>query len=140
MNKKELINRVVDVLKDNDVRKHIAAQKTVLHISDDSGNVSDFLIKKPERGLLFTNGDITEIINACIEVVEDAMKHGEEVYIHGFGSLSLNHRAATVTRHPDTGEVLNIDAHYVPKFSAGHDLKMAAKIYELSLEERGGEK
>lgn len=137
MNKKELITKVVEKLKEDDTRKHIAAQKTVLHISDDSGNESDFVIRKPERGLLFTSGDVTAIVNACMEAIGDALKNGEEVYVHGFGALSLNLRAATTAKHPETGEMHAIDAHYVPKFSCGQDLKMAAKLYELALKERG---
>ena len=136
MNKKDLINRTVDVLRENDVRKHVTAQKTVLHISDDHGNSSDFVVRKSERGLLFTIGDVSAIIDACLAVVEDAMKHGEDISIHGFGTLGVHHRAARQTKHPDTGEPVTINARYVPKFNFGNTLRMAAKVYELSLSDR----
>ncbi len=133
MNKKELINKVVDVLKDNDIRKPISAQKTTLHISDDNGNKSDFIIKKSERGLLFTTNDITSILDAFLAVIEDSLKHGEDITIHGFGSLGVKHRAARQTKHPDTGEVVDVDARYIPKFNYGNTLRMAAKVYEMSI-------
>ena len=140
MNKKELINKTVEVLRDNDIRKHISAQKTVLHISDDQGNQSDFVIRKSERGLLFTAGDVTAIIDACLAVIEDSLKHGEDVSIFGFGSLGLRHRAARQAKHPVTGDPVNINAGYVPKFNFGNTLKMAARVYEMSLHDRiGGE-
>lgn len=136
MNKKDLISKTVAILRENNIRKPTTAQKTVLHISDDYGNQSDFTIKKSDRGLLFTVSDVTAIIDACLAVVEDSVKHGEDISIHGFGTLSVQHRAARQAKHPDTGETVNIDARYVPKFSFGNTLRMAAKVYELSLSDR----
>lgn len=136
MNKKELIGKTVDVLRENNIRKPTSAQKTVLHISDDHGNQSDFVIKKSERGLLFTVNDVTAIVDACLAVIEDSIKHGEDVSIHGFGTLGVQHRAARQTKHPDTGETVTIAARFVPKFNFGNSLRMAAKVYELSLSDR----
>ena len=133
MNKKELIEKVTNVLQDNDVRKHVAAQKTTLHISDDSGNQSDFVVKKSSRGLLFTNKDVSTILDAVLAVVEDSLKRGEDISIHGFGTLGIHKRAARQTLHPTTGEQVKIDARYVPKFNFGNTLRMAAKVYEMSL-------
>lgn len=136
MNKKKLISKVVDVLSENNVRKPTRAQKTVLHISDDSGNQSDFVIKKSDGGLLFTANDVSAIVDACLAVIEDSIKHGEDVSIHGFGTLGVRYRAARQTKHPDTNEVVDIKARYVPKFSFGNSLRMAAKVYELSLPDK----
>ena len=138
MNKKDLIEKVVAVLQANDVRKNIASQKTTLHISDDYGNTSDFVIKKSDSGLLFTNRDVNFIVDALLAVVEDSLKHGEEVSIHGFGSLGVHKRAARQTLHPTTGEPVEVDERYVPKFNFGNTLRMAAKVYELSLEDARG--
>lgn len=136
MNKKDLISKTVDVLRENGIRKPVTAQKTVLHISDDYGNQSDFIVKKSDRGLLFTINDVTAIIDACLAVIEDSIKHGEDVSIHGFGTLGVHHRAARETKHPDTGETISVNARFVPKFNFGNSLRMAAKVYELSLADR----
>lgn len=138
MNKKDLINKTVEVLRENNIRKPVSAQKTVLHVSDDHGNKSDFIIKKSDRGLLFTANDVAVIIEACLAVVEESIKRGEDVSIHGFGTLGVHRRAARQTKHPDTGEIVSIDARYVPKFNFGNALRMAAKVYELSLFDREG--
>lgn len=135
MNKKELINRVVDVLHENDVRKKISAQKAVFHISDDAGNQSDFVVKKPTRGLLFTFNDVAAIVNACLAVVEDSLKRGEEISIPGFGAIGVHYREARRTKHPATGDDITIPAKYTPKFKFGNQLRMAAKVYEMSLAE-----
>lgn len=136
MNKKDLISKTAEVLRENNIRKPTSAQKTVLHISDDYGNQSDFIVKKSDRGLLFTVADVTAIVDACLAVIEDSIKHGEDISIHGFGTLGVHYRAARQTKHPETGETVSIDARYVPKFNFGNTLRMAAKVYELSLADR----
>ena len=138
MNKKDYINKVVDVLKANDIRKPVSAQRMVLHISDDNGNQSDFVIKKAEKGLLFTAGDVSVMLDAFLAVAEDAIRHGEDINIHGFGTLGVHHRAERQTKHPETGEPITIDARYVPKFNFGNTLRMAAKVYEMSLSDSAG--
>ena len=75
------------------------------------------------------------MVDACMLVIEESLKQGEEIAIQGFGSLSLKHRAARKTKHPDTGEDIDIEARYVPKFNFGKNLRVAAKLYELSLDE-----
>ena len=135
MNKKDYISKVVDVLKANNIRKPVQAQRTVLHISDDNGNQSDFIIKKSEKGLLFTTNDISIILDAFLSVAEDAIKHGEDISIHGFGTLGVHRRAERQTLHPETGEPVTVSARYVPKFSFGNTLRTAAKVYETSLDD-----
>lgn len=133
MYKRELINRISNNLRENDIRKNIRFPQHVLHISDDEGNKKDFVIKKVDKGAIYTEKDIESILDACIAVIEDALKKGEEVSINGFGTLKLNYRPARWTIHPKTGENVDVRARYTPKFTFGKDLKMCAKIYELSL-------
>ena len=136
MNRKELIRRVTNVMRDNHIKKPVYAQKQVLHISDDDGNTKDFVIKKNDTGVLFTTDDVEKIIDTCIYVIEDAIKHGDSVTFRGFGTLGLNYRKARTTKHPGTGEAVEVEARYVPKFVSGNDLKMCAKVYELSIGEK----
>ena len=56
--------------------------------------------------------------------------------IRGFGTLSLNYRKPRTNKHPVTHEDVEVSGRYVPKFESGKDLKMCAKMYELSLAER----
>lgn len=133
MNKKELVSRIVEVLQENDIRKKISAQKAVFHISDDFGHKSDFVVRKAERGLLFNSNDVDAIIDACLAVIEETLKKGEEITVNGYGSIGLNYREARQTKHPATGECVTIAAKYTPKAKFGKLLKRAAKVYELSL-------
>lgn len=135
MNRKELVRRVAGVMRENDTRKPISAQKQVFHISDDDGNTSDFVVKKSDRGVLFTYDDIESVLDAFIAVVEDALKHGDSVSIRGFGTLALHYRKARTTKHPDTGEEVKVSERYVPKFTSGKNLRICAKIFEMALNE-----
>lgn len=133
MTKKDLISRVVSVLQSNGISKKVSTPKQVFHISDDEGNKKDFSVRKTDKEVSFNSNDVAFILDACLLVVEDAIKHGEEVTLHGFGTLGLHHRAARKTKKVGTDEWIDIEARYVPKFVSGNNLKLAAKLYELSL-------
>lgn len=135
MNKKDLISKTAEVLRSNNIRKPVSTPKQVFHISDDEGNQKDFIVKKTDKAVLYNTTDVTAILDACLSVVEDAIKHGEEVSIHGFGTLGVHKRAERITKHPETGEIVKVNARFVPKFSFGNNLRMAAKVYELSLDD-----
>ncbi len=136
MNKKEFSRRVASVMREKNIRKPISSQKQVFHISDDDGNQKDFVIKKADKKVVFTTDDVESVINTCLEVIGDSIKSGEPISIAGFGKLGLNYRKPRKNKHPVTGEEVDVVGRYVPKFEAYKDLKMCAKIYELSLEER----
>lgn len=135
MNRKELIRRVASVMRENNVRKPVSSPKQVFHISDDDGNTKDFVIRKTDKSVLFTADDVEAIVDACLFVIEDAMKRGESVSIRGFGTLGLKYRKPRATKKLGTDEWVDIDARYIPKFTFGNDLRMCAKVYELSLQD-----
>ena len=132
MNKKELSSRVAEVLRANNIRKPVSVKKQTFHITDEDGNTADFHIKQQDKNVLYTVDDTANVIDACIAVILDAIKNGEEISIKGFGSLGLHYRAARRTKEPNSGEWCEIEARYIPKFSYGNDLRMAARLYELS--------
>lgn len=143
MNKKELSSRVAEVLRANNVRKPVSVKKQTFHITDEEGNTADFHIKQQDKAVIYTVDDTTNVIDACIAVILDAIKNGEEISIKGFGTLGLHYRAARRTKEPISGEWCEIAARYIPKFSYGNDLRMSARLYELSLaeskQEQGGD-
>ena len=133
MNKRELVQRTAAVMRENNIRKPISAYKKVLHISDDDGNASDFVIKKSEKDVIYTVDDIESVLDVCMEVIKEALKCGEPISVRGFGTLALHYRKARTTKHPETGEYVPVPERYVPKFTFGNDLRMCAKMFELSL-------
>lgn len=137
MNKKEFASRVAEALRENNMRKPVSVKKHTFHITDDEGNSADFNIKHRDKAVLYTVDDATNVIDACLAVILDAIRKGEEINIKGFGCLGLHYRAARRTKEPNSGEWCEIEARYVPKFAYGNDLRMAARLYEVNLAERG---
>lgn len=136
MNKKEFVSRVAETLRENGLRKPVSIRKHTFHITDDEGNSADFNIRQQEKSVLYTVDDTANIIDACLAVIVDSIRRGEEINIKGFGCLGLHYRAARRTKEPNTGEWCDVDARYVPKFAYGHDLRLAARLYEASLAEK----
>lgn len=136
MNKKDFIRCVSDLLRTNDIKKPVSIPKQVFHISDNEGNSKDFTIKKTDKSVLYTRDDVASIVDACLYVIQDSLKRGEPISFHGFGTLGLNYRKPRATKCVGTEENVVIEGRYVPKFSFGKDLRMCAKIYELSLSDK----
>ena len=139
MTKKDLISQVVTLLRDNGITKKISTPKHTFHISDDMGNHKDFVVRNTEKEVFLNSNDIGAVVDACLFVIQESLKQGEEVSIHGFGTLGLHHRAERKTKRIGTDEWVTVDARYVPKFAFGNDLRLAAKIYELSLQDRSSQ-
>lgn len=136
MKRKELIRCVVDLLRDSNVKKSVHVPKHTLHISDNDGNSKDFTVKSADKEVAFTSGDVGAIIDAAIRVIIDALIRGDNITIHGFGSLGLQYRKQRSTKKIGTNEDIVIAGRYVPKFVFGNELRMAARLYEMSATDR----
>ena len=64
-------------------------------------------------------------VNTILQHIIKALAEGRRVEIRGFGSFSLIKHAARVGRNPRTGESVQVEEKYVPKFKAGADLRVA---------------
>lgn len=64
-------------------------------------------------------------VDATFDIIQAALKKGDDVRLVGFGTFSVSKRAATEGRNPRTGEKIKIPARKQPKFSAGKQLKDA---------------
>ena len=131
MYRKDFVRSVAELLRTSGERKIVQLPKQVLHVSDDDGNSRDFFVKRSERKTMYTADDVNKIIDACIEVIERALKSGDEVAINGFGTFGLKYRKARRTKDMSSGEPIEIAARFVPKFVPGTDVKMCAKIYSM---------
>lgn len=136
MNRRELIRRIAFAMRENNIRKPVSSPKQVFHISDDNGNHKDFIVKQTDKTVIFTENDIEAVVDTLLEVIKDTLRRGDEISIRGFGTLGLKYRKSRATKKPGTDEWVDVEARYVPKFSFGNDLRMCAKVYELSLNDQ----
>jgi DNA-binding protein HU-beta len=72
-------------------------------------------------------GQAKRALEATLRSIEEQIGEGNEVRLTGFGKFSVSHRAARQGRNPQTGETMEIAAKSVPRFSAGAELKKAAR-------------
>jgi len=74
-----------------------------------------------------TKTDTLKAIESIFDTITETLTKNNEVSITGFGSFSVNKRAARLGVNPRTGEKIQISAKSVPKFKAGKSLKEAVK-------------
>ena len=65
------------------------------------------------------------LLNATLEAIAESLVKGENVQLIGFGTFSVNERAARTGRNPQTGNELEIAAKNVARFKAGTALDSA---------------
>jgi DNA-binding protein HU-beta len=68
-----------------------------------------------------------DAVDAALAVVEDALAHGGEITLTGFGKFHVAERGARQGVNPRTGEPIQIAATRVPRFTAGSSLKKAVR-------------
>lgn len=62
-------------------------------------------------------------LKGFVDAVSEALAKGESVALVGFGTFSVQQRAARRGRNPRTGARITIPARRVPKFTAGKTLR-----------------
>ena len=83
------------------------------------------LVDKIAEGADITKADAGKALDAFIEAVTEALQDGDSVSLVGFGTFSIQKRAARTGRNPQTGATIDIPAAMVPKFKPGKGLKDA---------------
>ena len=70
-----------------------------------------------------SKSDARAAVEAVVSTIQAAMKNGDKVSLVGFGTFSAPTRPARPGRNPQTGEVIQIPARKVPKFTPGRSLR-----------------
>jgi DNA-binding protein HU-beta len=85
------------------------------------------LVGKIAKEASLTKRQAEQAFNTLIDSISMSLKKGRKVTIVGFGTFSVSKRKARKGRNPQTGALIKIPAHKVPKFSPGTDLKAAVR-------------
>ena len=67
--------------------------------------------------------DVSAVLNATIEAMEEALKKGEKISFIGFGSFEVVTRAPRTARVPKTNKKIQIPETKTVKFKVGKKLK-----------------
>lgn len=72
-----------------------------------------------------TKADAAKAVDAVFEGIQESLKAGNDVRLVGFGTFTVQKRAASEGRNPRTGDKIKIPASNQPKFKPGKGLKDA---------------
>lgn len=68
--------------------------------------------------------EVLQIVEGFMESVKASLINGENVYLRGFGSFILKHRAEKVARNINKNTSVIIPAHDVPHFKPSKDFSL----------------
>ena len=66
-----------------------------------------------------TSSDTQLAVDTLLDAIGQTLATDGRIEIRGFGSFSVNYRAARLSRNPKTGERVKVSPKYVPHFRAG---------------------
>jgi len=85
------------------------------------------LIDKIAAGAGINKTEASKTVETTLNSIKASLKKGQKVTLVGFGTFATSKRKARKGRNPRTGQIINIPATRVPKFTAGKALKDAVK-------------
>lgn len=87
-------------------------------------NKNDLIQQLADRTGIAKN-DAAKAVDGVFELIQDALKAGDEVRLTGFGVFVVATRAGGKGRNPQTGEEITIKPSKQPRFRPGKQLKDA---------------
>ncbi len=85
------------------------------------------LIEAMAKKANLSKADAKKALEAYLNVTADALKKGDRIALIGFGTFSVQKRAARKGHNPQTGQSIKIAAKKVVKFKAGATLAKKVK-------------
>ena len=70
-----------------------------------------------------------EMVDMFFEEIRQALEHGEQVKLSGFGNFDLREKNQRPGRNPKTGEEIPISARRVVTFRPGQKLRARVEAY-----------
>ena len=83
------------------------------------------------------NRDLERVVNTIFNEITQSLADGKRVELRGFGAFSVQHRSARVGRNPRSGESVNIDEKFIPRFKTGKELRLRLNNKVSSEPEQG---
>lgn len=78
----------------------------------------------------YTKKAATSIVDDFVDIVLDNLSEGNTVSIRNFGCFDILERKARSCPNPQTGEKVDIPAHWVPRFYPGNRMRLVVKMWE----------
>jgi DNA-binding protein HU-beta len=82
------------------------------------------LVNEIARNTGIDKATVLKTIESFMEVVKDSLSKSENVYLRGFGSFILKHRAEKTARNISKNTTIIVPAHYIPSFKPSKSFKL----------------
>jgi nucleoid DNA-binding protein len=80
-----------------------------------------------EEGTTYAMNRARDDVRWFFDAISGALRDGDEVHIHGFGTFKVQQRAARMGRNPRTGEAVRVAARKVIRFAASATLSASLR-------------
>jgi len=60
--------------------------------------------------------EVGVVVESFMQIIKDSLIKGENVYLRGFGTFAIKHRAAKTARNIQKNTTIVVDAHDIPTF------------------------
>lgn len=78
----------------------------------------------------YTKSAATSIVDDFTDIVLKNLRNGNTVSLRNFGCFDILERKARSCPNPNTGETVQIPAHWIPRFYPGSRMRLAVKMWE----------
>ena len=68
--------------------------------------------------------DVERIVNTIFNEITQSLADGKRVELRGFGAFSVQHRKQRAGRNPRTGEAVQVEEKFIPRFKTGKELRI----------------
>jgi len=72
-----------------------------------------------------TRADVGKVLDTLFSTITTSLQLGDKLSIHGFGSFTKRTRKPRLVRNPRTGNLIQIESAYLPKFTPATAFKEA---------------
>lgn len=83
------------------------------------------LIKAVSQKVQQPESQVSGVVNATFDAIQEALASGDEVTLTGFGTFRISERGSREGRNPQTGQRITIPSRKSPSFKPGTQLKRA---------------
>ncbi len=81
------------------------------------------IIDQISAGTGLTKLETEAVVNGFITVIKTELKRGGRIDLRGFGSFSVQHRAARTARNPRTNTPVHVPSTNIPAFKASKEFR-----------------
>lgn len=78
----------------------------------------------------YTKKSATNVVDDFIDIILENLSEGNTVSIRNFGCFDILERKARSCPNPQTGEKIDVPAHWIPRFYPGNKMRLAVKMWE----------